>query len=940
MSRYDPRGKANRALLVGVSEYDYTLSETPDGVPGQLPAVHHNRNRLRRALRALAVFGEGEVADSPSPSHDQFDEALRRAAQEAEGLLLFYFAGHGIVSNSGADLFLQMRNARVLAGRHDVFPNAPSFVHVLTELAGSRAERVVVILDCCYAGNAAGIWQRFQGPGREKILLLMSVQSNRLIGVGDGGGATPFTAELVRLLDQHRRDRDELWLSGLHTELKRAMLAAAHLTAFGDVQEPQAAWDPGEDVLLRGGTRTDGAGRGGTGSGHGDTGGGHGDLGAGTGVGSGTGTGTGDGSDGRRGVNRTDGHGTAGSRADHGGTAGSRTDSGRGDASRPRGRAEPDPPPPRLHGRRTPAPLRTGLRDAAARLRRALARFRGRPRALAAVLLALGVTALGSYGIVTLTAGHGTCLPPLELRVMTDPDLESTVRAASDAYLTSGANTTGAGCRRTGVTVFSAGAADAVTALGQRSEAWQDPGGDDDPQRDVGPQPDVWIPAARADVARVDAVRRAGSKVRLTPDKEAFAFSPVVLAVPQELGGKGDARRAGRTLVELIDGLREADPGADVRRTDPEYTDAALLATMGLYSGSGEARAGEQRLARSGPPAPTAATLLCTLPDDDAVDNRTAALVPEFLLKSGVGCDRATRAPRTADYPDDVPGLEPVFVRVRWTDADRDAEARRDAVERFRDWLTGEGGLQVFGEDGFRDTSAEHRLLAAKPADGVLPEPGALLESAGPTGMNTALEQYRSANGPGKVLFLLDSSGSMTGLWDSPSGGPGLLKQSLGGLGPDDEYGVWAVYGTGGRGHGELLPFDRHGRGEGERVLADRKKTRVHDDEADPHAALLAAFDEMTARGRHDDRPELIVYLTDDEDDNRLTGKNLTQVLDRAHQAGVPVAMVSLVSGGCDRGRPDALISETSGGRCLDAGDDLGTGLHDEVARTGTGEDR
>ncbi|WP_330461537.1 substrate-binding domain-containing protein [Streptomyces sp. NBC_00820] len=906
MSRYDPRGKANRALLVGVSEYDYTMPETSDGVPGQLPAVHCNRNRLKGALRRPGVFGEGEVTVCSSPSHDDFDEALRHAAQEAEGLLLFYFAGHGIVSSSGADLFLQMRNARVLAGMHDVFPNAAWFTHVLAELAGSRAERVVVILDCCYAGNAAGIWQGFQGPGRGKILLLMSVQSNRLIAAGDGSRATPFTEELGRLLDRHHDENRELWLSDLYAELKSGMLRANHGTASGDVQEPQAAWDPGEDVLLHGVNGSGGTGIGGSGS--------SGAIGGANGGG-----------------NREESgrEGSGGDTRHHGGGSGDEVPLPRPESSTPSTQMPRRTPPVRT---RVLAFPRTRLQDIAAWIRRRL-------RSVAAVLLALAVTGLGGYGVVHLTAGHGSCLPPLELRVMTDPDLEPTVRAAAAAYLTSGTDTTGADCRRTGITVYSAGAADAVTALGERSEAWQDPGEDDDPQRDVGPQPDVWIPAARADVARVTTGQRGRSKVRLIPDKAAFAFSPIVLAVPDKLAGGNEARRSGRTLVELIDELRKSDPKADVRRTDPEYTDTALLATLGLYSGSGEARAGEQRLARSGPPAPTAAELLCTLPDDDTVDNRTAALVPEFLMKSGVGCDQATRAPRSADYPDDVPGIEPTFVRVRWTDADRDAAARRDAVERFRGWLTGEDGLKLFGEDGFRDASGEHRLLAARPAGGVLPDPGPLLESAGGTGMNTALEGYRSANGPGKVLFLLDSSGSMTGLWDSASGGPGILKQSLGGLGPQDEYGVWAVYDTRHDSHSELLPFGRHKRGEAERVLADRKRTRVHDAEADPHAALLAAFDEMAARGKDDDHPEMIVYLTDDEDDNRLSGENLTKVLDKAHQSGVPVAMVSLISGGCDRGRPDALISETSGGRCLDAGDDLGAGLHDEVARTGTGED-
>lgn len=111
----------------------------------------------------------------------------------------------------------------------------------------------------------------------------------------------------------------------------------------------------------------------------------------------------------------------------------------------------------------------------------------------------------------------------------------------------------------------------------------------------------------------------------------------------------------------------------------------------------------------------------------------------------------------------------------------------------------------------------------------------------------------------------------------------------------------------------------------------------MRDAEADPGAALLAAFAELGRLG-DDDRPQLIVHITDGEDNNRLTGDRLERVLTEARASGVPVTVVSLESGGCDPDRPDRRISDASGGRCLDTGDDLGTALHDEVARTGTGE--
>ncbi|MFF4758919.1 hypothetical protein [Streptomyces sp. NPDC001292] len=190
-------------------------------MPGHLPAVRHNLERLEDVLRRGGIFGgreetggqkvtggredaggqdvggQDEITVLRSPSLDEFSEALRTAAQEAEGLLLCYFAGHGAVPSAGDELFLQMRNARVVAGGRAVFPGADAFTGVLTVLAGSHAERIVVILDCCYAGNAAKVWHDF-ADRRQRILLLMSVQANRLIDSGDGTRATPFT--VARLL--------------------------------------------------------------------------------------------------------------------------------------------------------------------------------------------------------------------------------------------------------------------------------------------------------------------------------------------------------------------------------------------------------------------------------------------------------------------------------------------------------------------------------------------------------------------------------------------------------------------------------------------------------------------------------------------------------------------------------------------------------------------
>ncbi|MEU4171794.1 vWA domain-containing protein [Streptomyces sp. NPDC026665] len=919
MLRFDPRGEVNRALLIGVSAYDFTRPNDPHGVPGTLAAVAHNLPVLEEALLHSGVFREGEIVVSRSPYLDPFSESLRTAADEAEGLLLFYFAGHGAVPSAGDELWLQMRNARVVPGSRAVFPGADPFTSVLTVLATSRARHVVIVLDCCNAGNAAQVCEAL--ADRRRFSVLMSVQANNRIDAGSDTTPTPFTARLARLLKEGIDSRDtHLSFHGLSEALTEHM-RTHHRTLRNEPWEPQRWGDT--DLLL---------------------------------------------------ADPSDGEATAPSAAvpqtapasvtpprDASKTAADRSAESSGDRDQWSGspqRGQPRRPdqPAEVNGgtgglpwwRNLFARLRSWTLAVPAAADRVLTWLRRRPSHVA-VTAALA-TAAGIGGYLAL-AGTGSdqspCGPPLELRLLTDPDIESTVRKAADTYLTSTPNTTPGGCRRSGITVYSAGSAQAAAGFHNQSDPWQRPVSDDlDPQRDIGPQPDIWIPASSGSVARAQPVEPPRKYLALEPDGP-FAYSPMVLSVPQSIAEASVGDRTGNPLTTLRKLLTRQRKDADVRRPDPEYTDSALLATIGLYgSGASGVSEAEASVAQSGPPSLTGSDLLCTLPDDSGTDSRTAALVPEFLMVSGVDCDRTTRSRRMAEYPADVPALDPTFVRVRWQDADRDRAARDEAVSRFQVWLTHgggtagkpAGGLDVFGEDGFRRVSGAHDFLTPPATDtGTLAHPGRLPGPADTETMASALRNYRNANGPGQVLFLLDNSGSMGDLWEGPGGAPGILKQSLAGLGDQDEYGIWSVTSGGGRTSGVLLPFGRHRRADAEKTIDE--KAAVRDAESDPDGALRAALEFMAGRGKDDEHPQLIVYVTDDEDNNHFTGKGLDVLSGSVKRTGIPVLMAALDSGGCDRGKPDARISEASGGRCLDTKGDLVAGLRDEVARTGTGNE-
>ncbi|MEU9233702.1 vWA domain-containing protein [Streptomyces subrutilus] len=922
MARFDPRGKVNRALLVGVPAYEFTQPGHPFGVPGNLEAVEHNLVGLGAALRAGGVFAEQEIGVVRPRNVDEFDRRLDDAVDEAEGLLLLYFSGHGAVPSTGDELWLLMRAATIVAGTESVFRGAVPWKSVLTVLTRTRAEHVVVVLDCCYAGNASAAWDALDTAQRRRISLLMGVQANNRIDAGDDDTPTPFTAQLIRGL-RAEGDGAPVGFQGLAERLRAYM--SAHHTTLRDPAEP---WEPqsrpagsGTDVLLAAGAATEATEAAPVTAATA--------VSAAAGVGAVPGVPVRDPDPAPRGPGRT--------------------------PDAPDLPARPGWAPWPLPRPRRPRPVGAARRSAGRRLT-------GRTRAVAvtagALIVLAGLVPAGRLLAGGLLGDGQPCKPPLELRLLTDPEIESTVRKATEVYLVSDENRDGDGCRRSGITVYSAGAADVVAAFHDQSDPWQRPTSEAvNPQRDIGPQPDIWIPATSASAARARPPQDQRSYAELLVDPAPFAYSPLVLAVPQQIAAEAVADRSGG-LRALMDALRTREPTAEVRRPDPEHTDSGLVATIGLY-GAGETNAAtaEGRVAQPGPPSPTGGNLLCALPDDDSVDDRTAALVPEFLLKSGVDCDSTTRARRLAAYPDDAPGLDPTFVRVRWQEADRDKGARQDAVDRFRAWLTGtgggtgggkageevRGGLVEFGKDGFRHAASGHRPLAADltfSAFGAVGSPRALAAPARQSSMAAALKEYRDANGPGRVLFLLDSSGSMGDLWTGPGGAPGIVKQSLGGLGEQDEYGLWAVAAAPGAplAHQELLPFGRYRREDAQRAVDQR--AQVKDVEADPYRALTAALDDMARRGADDDRPQLIVYITDDEDNNRLTeGGRLDTLRAYARDKKVPVVMASLDSGGCDKGKPDAVLAEASGGRCLDTSTDLVAGLRDEVARAGTGDE-
>ncbi|MEU9998529.1 caspase family protein [Streptomyces sp. NPDC050848] len=186
-----PDPGATRAVLIGTSRYDHLE---------QLPAVSNNLTSLAAALTEPSSWGlpSEHCAVLANPRTAEMTmTAVRAAAEEARDTVLIYFAGHGLVDPEG-DLYLAMpqsRQQRVETGL--------SYRWLRQALLTGRAERCVVVLDCCYSGLALGS----MGTGDladqasvEGTFLLAAAAETRTALAPPGEPFTAFTGELLDVL--------------------------------------------------------------------------------------------------------------------------------------------------------------------------------------------------------------------------------------------------------------------------------------------------------------------------------------------------------------------------------------------------------------------------------------------------------------------------------------------------------------------------------------------------------------------------------------------------------------------------------------------------------------------------------------------------------------------------------------------------------------------
>ncbi|MFF3327275.1 caspase family protein [Streptomyces sp. NPDC002889] len=406
---------------------------------------------------------------------------------------------------------------------------------------------------------------------------------------------------------------------------------------------------------------------------------------------------------------------------------------------------------------------------------------RARRKALVAavVLAAVGAAPFGVHAIVKEPT---SCPTPLEMRVLTTPELRSAVvsmAATHDAARTGPLNDDDdfpRDCRRIHTTVYAAPSEQAISALIKPS-SWADPtqiGNDHGtaaPVQTIGPQPDIWIPDSTSDVMRARPHLKDQNVIRLSKTTRPIAFSPLVLGVPTGLLPDSLEQKQS-SWNELLDELSRKSPGVRLLRPTPVFSNIGTLHTAGLHHrpDGNDVRTfegnTEERL--STPDGQSDSNeVLCQ------AQGRAAVLVSEHDLqqynrdRQVDQCETATQWLEFTQYsPRGVPALDHPFVPVTWLAMPKEQrELRGVAAEGFRRHLVGAEGQRTLWEDGYRPADSK-----GDPADPP-PSTDSPLEAVRNSPVERrpftaqqierALEEYREASAAGRVLILFDASGSM-----------------------------------------------------------------------------------------------------------------------------------------------------------------------------------
>ncbi|MFJ2194640.1 caspase family protein [Streptomyces violaceusniger] len=195
-----PDPATSRAVLIGVHAFDHLDDLAP---------VENNINRLYDALTDPELWGlpKEHCRKIPQPRYGpEVIDALAQAADEARDTLFVYYAGHGLIDTQATDASDRLCLALPAADQEARLHWALRYKDVREKVQQPRrARRKVVVLDCCYSGQAAvamGPTDLKDEAEIEGAYVLASSGANALSYSREGAELTDFTRELLALVEE------------------------------------------------------------------------------------------------------------------------------------------------------------------------------------------------------------------------------------------------------------------------------------------------------------------------------------------------------------------------------------------------------------------------------------------------------------------------------------------------------------------------------------------------------------------------------------------------------------------------------------------------------------------------------------------------------------------------------------------------------------------
>ena len=555
----------------------------------------------------------------------------------------------------------------------------------------------------------------------------------------------------------------------------------------------------------------------------------------------------------------------------------------------------------------------------------------------AAVVVAIGIPVAV---VVAWPAPHQLvatgCPEPLELRVLTSTDGQAWVSGLLDSYTKSTAANAGAGnarCPTVHPVVYSAPAPQVTTAL---AASWATNGAQQ-PLRDIGPRPDIWLPDSQLDVADVRTLAVRSGYRPPVPDTtvavSSIGVSPIVVA------GRNPSSRAAISALNWSQALASVfGSGTGVLAADPLASSTGLLAMVDyLRDGTGTVSSAVARHRVQAVTSPAGAagadsvTALCLAGSPHST--ATAVITSDQLWRlystgNGFGDTCSDGRPDFANWsktaaPAGAPTLNHPLVEPTWTLGN---VAVRDRVRDLRDWLKSSEGLNALTLVDLLPPGGCQAdvppFAGCDPADLKQADP-ADLKQGGRADLKRFRTLYDAAKSPGRVLMLMDASGSMrqpvtpgkTRL-DVASAG---LTQALGLLGSQDQFGLWTFSGPDRKPHRPLLPTINTV-GAGQRTDAVAKLAAVTPGGDTPLYRTIVDGIHAVGGAGSAGRKTALVVLTDGQDTSSDIKLDQTRAALNA-ATGIEVYIVAIGEAAC--GGPHGLGVLTAGhGNCYDTGYD------------------